>query len=52
LKFVVEALSHSGYLKDIFILLLLFLGWQPGIQESAADWDEDWDKFEDEGMQK
>ncbi|XP_034226996.1 epidermal growth factor receptor substrate 15-like 1 isoform X1 [Prunus dulcis] len=23
-------------------------GWQPGIQEGAADWDEDWDKFEDE----
>jgi hypothetical protein len=25
-------------------------GWQPGIQEGAATWDEDWDKFEDEGM--
>ncbi|XP_075673668.1 uncharacterized protein LOC142643029 [Castanea sativa] len=25
-------------------------GWQPGIQEGAADWDEDWDKFEDEGF--
>lgn len=25
-------------------------GWQPGIQEGAADLDEDWDKFEDEGM--
>lgn len=25
-------------------------GWQPGIQVGAADWDEDWDKFEDEGM--
>ncbi|KMT01560.1 hypothetical protein BVRB_9g215600 isoform B [Beta vulgaris subsp. vulgaris] len=24
-------------------------GWQPGIQESASDWDEEWDKFEDEG---
>lgn len=24
-------------------------GWQPGIQEGAAVWDEDWDKFEDEG---
>ncbi|TQE13905.1 hypothetical protein C1H46_000536 [Malus baccata] len=20
-------------------------GWQPGIQEGAADWDEDWDKL-------
>lgn len=25
-------------------------GWQPGIQEGAVDWDEEWDKFEDEGM--
>lgn len=24
-------------------------GWQPGIEGTAADWDEDWDKFEDEG---
>ena len=30
----------------------IFEGWQPGIQETAADWDEDWDKFEDEGMPK
>ncbi|XP_008812780.2 epidermal growth factor receptor substrate 15-like isoform X2 [Phoenix dactylifera] len=26
------------------------LGWQPGTQEGAANWDEDWDKFEDEGF--
>eukprot|EP00262_Sarcandra_glabra_P009990 TRINITY_DN2483_c0_g1_i1.p1 TRINITY_DN2483_c0_g1~~TRINITY_DN2483_c0_g1_i1.p1 ORF type:complete len:1057 (-),score=232.20 TRINITY_DN2483_c0_g1_i1:85-3255(-) len=25
-------------------------GWQPGIQEGSVDWDEDWDKFEDEGF--
>ncbi|CAM8912573.1 unnamed protein product [Rhodiola kirilowii] len=25
-------------------------GWQPGIQENAAVWDEEWDKFEDEGF--
>lgn len=25
-------------------------GWQPGIQEGAVDWDEEWDKFEDEGF--
>lgn len=29
-----------------------FEGWQPGIQEGAADWDEIWDKFEDEGIIK
>lgn len=27
-------------------------GWQLGIQYGAADWDEDWDKFEDEGTQE
>ncbi|THG08538.1 hypothetical protein TEA_005077 [Camellia sinensis var. sinensis] len=26
--------------------------WQPGIQKGAADWDENWDKFEDEGNLK
>ncbi|KAK6922497.1 EH domain [Dillenia turbinata] len=31
-------------------LVELPFGWQPGIQEAAADWDEDWDKFEDEGF--
>lgn len=25
-------------------------GWQPGIQAGAADWDEDWDKLEEEGI--
>ncbi|KAK7386082.1 hypothetical protein VNO78_32171 [Psophocarpus tetragonolobus] len=28
-------------------LLELPFGWQPGIQEGAADWDENWDKLED-----
>ncbi|KAJ6840453.1 epidermal growth factor receptor substrate 15-like [Iris pallida] len=31
-------------------LVELPFGWQPGIQEGAADWDEDWDKFNDEGF--
>lgn len=31
-------------------LVELPFGWQPGIREEAADWDEDWDKFEDEGF--
>ncbi|XP_024017646.1 actin cytoskeleton-regulatory complex protein PAN1 isoform X2 [Morus notabilis] len=35
--------------KPITLTELPF-GWQPGIQEGAADWDEDWDKFEDEGF--
>lgn len=36
--------------KCFLILILISEGWQPGIQEGAADWDEEWDKFEDEGM--
>ncbi|KAF5738086.1 actin cytoskeleton-regulatory complex protein PAN1 [Tripterygium wilfordii] len=35
--------------KPISVVELPF-GWQPGIQEAAADWDENWDKFEDEGF--
>ncbi|KAL5778380.1 hypothetical protein ACOSP7_011306 [Xanthoceras sorbifolium] len=31
-------------------LIQLPVGWQPGIQEGAAVWDEEWDKFEDEGF--
>ncbi|GFY87839.1 calcium-binding EF hand family protein [Actinidia rufa] len=31
-------------------LVELPFGWQPGIQGGAADWDESWDKFEDEGF--
>ncbi|KVH88235.1 epidermal growth factor receptor substrate 15-like 1 [Cynara cardunculus var. scolymus] len=31
-------------------LVELPFGWQPGIQDGAADWDEHWDKFEDEGF--
>lgn len=32
------------------LLVELPFGWQAGIQEGAADWDENWDKFEDEGF--
>lgn len=32
-----------------FYVLMIFLGWQPGIPEVSSVWDEDWDKFEDEG---
>ncbi|XP_027075409.1 uncharacterized protein [Coffea arabica] len=31
-------------------LVELPFGWQPGIQGAVADWDENWDKFEDEGF--
>lgn len=32
-------------------LVELPFGWQPGIQEGAADWNEEWDRFEDEGFE-
>ncbi|KAL8125426.1 uncharacterized protein LOC141720441 [Apium graveolens] len=32
-------------------LVELPFGWQPGIQEGAADWNEGWDRFEDEGFE-
>ncbi|KAK4752700.1 hypothetical protein SAY87_021498 [Trapa incisa] len=31
-------------------LIVLPAGWQPGIPEGATVWDEEWDKFEDEGF--
>ena len=30
--------------------VFVYEGWQPGIPEISAVWDEDWDKFEDEGF--
>ncbi|KAI4317041.1 hypothetical protein L6164_024952 [Bauhinia variegata] len=41
--------KHSIDVKSI-TMVELPIGWQPGIPEGAADWDEDWDKFEDEGF--
>ncbi|KAL1814882.1 hypothetical protein DCAR_0519079 [Daucus carota subsp. sativus] len=32
-------------------LVELPFGWQPGVQEGAADWNEEWDHFEDEGFE-
>ncbi|XP_073112883.1 uncharacterized protein [Elaeis guineensis] len=41
--------QHGLHVKPATSIELPF-GWQPGTQEGAADWDEDWDKFEDEGF--
>ncbi|XP_038887522.1 epidermal growth factor receptor substrate 15-like 1 [Benincasa hispida] len=41
--------TYGLWAKPITLNELPF-GWQPGIQVGAADWDEDWDKFEDEGF--
>ncbi|KAF9611960.1 hypothetical protein IFM89_037180 [Coptis chinensis] len=54
LEELVKALSERckkyGLRVKPTALVELPFGWQPGIQEGAADWDEDWDKFEDEGF--
>ncbi|XP_027905267.1 epidermal growth factor receptor substrate 15 isoform X2 [Vigna unguiculata] len=41
--------KHGIDVKSI-TMVQLPAGWQPGIPEGAALWDEDWDKFEDEGF--
>lgn len=39
------------FLKSNYTMTLsVSEGWRPGIPEIAAIWDEDWDKFEDEGL--
>ncbi|CAJ1971646.1 unnamed protein product [Sphenostylis stenocarpa] len=42
-----ERCKKYGLRSKPTTLLELPFGWQPGIQEGAADWDEDWDKLED-----
>lgn len=54
LEEVVKALNERckqyGLRAKPTSLVELPFGWQPGLQEGAADWDEDWDKFNDEGF--
>lgn len=45
-----ERCKQYGLRAKPSTLIELPFGWQPGIQEVAADWDEDWDKFNDEGF--
>ncbi|KAF5207708.1 Calcium-binding ef hand family protein [Thalictrum thalictroides] len=45
-----ERCKKYGLKMKPTVLVELPFGWQPGVQEGAADWDEDWDKFEDEGF--
>ncbi|XP_044469991.1 epidermal growth factor receptor substrate 15-like [Mangifera indica] len=49
-KILNERCKQYGLRAKPTSLVELPFGWQPGIQEGAADWDEDWDKFEDEGF--
>ncbi|KAL9238074.1 hypothetical protein vseg_012549 [Gypsophila vaccaria] len=50
LKALSERCKKHGLEIKSEALIELPKGWQPGIQEGAAVWDEEWDKFEDEGL--
>lgn len=41
--------KHGVHVKSAAVIELP-QGWQPGVPEVSAVWDEDWDKFEDEGF--
>ncbi|XP_013604079.1 PREDICTED: epidermal growth factor receptor substrate 15-like [Brassica oleracea var. oleracea] len=48
MKALTERCKKHGLEVKSKALVDLPAGWQPGIQEGAALWDEEWDKFEDE----
>ncbi|CAN8312736.1 unnamed protein product [Cochlearia groenlandica] len=50
MKALTERCKTHGIEVKSKALVDLPTGWQPGIQEGAALWDEEWDKFEDEGF--
>ncbi|CAA0807025.1 Calcium-binding EF hand family protein [Striga hermonthica] len=54
LEELMKALADRGKKHSVEVkssaLIELPQGWQPGVPEVAAIWDEDWDKFEDEGF--
>ncbi|XP_044474870.1 epidermal growth factor receptor substrate 15 isoform X2 [Mangifera indica] len=50
LKALTERCKKHGVDIKSSALIELPFGWQPGIQDGAAVWDEEWDKFEDEGF--
>ncbi|KAF4370495.1 hypothetical protein G4B88_005216 [Cannabis sativa] len=41
--------TYKWFILGIYFFFMLH-SWEPGIQEGAAVWDEEWDKFEDEGF--
>ncbi|KQK23831.1 epidermal growth factor receptor substrate 15 [Brachypodium distachyon] len=45
-----ERCKHFGLHFKPSASVELPFGWEPGQQEGAIEWDEDWDKFEDEGF--
>ncbi|XP_015574637.1 epidermal growth factor receptor substrate 15 isoform X3 [Ricinus communis] len=50
LRVLIERCKKHGLEFKSTAMIELPFGWQPGIQEGAAVWDEEWDKFEDEGF--
>ncbi|XWS26023.1 hypothetical protein CRYUN_Cryun27aG0118100 [Craigia yunnanensis] len=50
MKALTERCKKHGYDVKSTAVIELPMGWQPGIPEGAALWDEEWDKFEDEGF--
>ncbi|CAH9145282.1 unnamed protein product [Cuscuta epithymum] len=50
LKALMECCKKHGVDMKSVALIELPRGWQPGIPEISAVWDEEWDKFEDEGV--
>ncbi|KAL9269683.1 putative calcium-binding protein [Drosera capensis] len=50
LKALSERCKRHGLEFKTMALIQLPRGWQPGIPAEAAIWDEEWDKFEDEGL--
>ncbi|KAG4161973.1 hypothetical protein ERO13_D01G089100v2 [Gossypium hirsutum] len=50
MKALTERCKKHGYDVKSAAVIELPTGWQPGVSEGAALWDEEWDKFEDEGF--
>jgi len=49
-KALSERCKHFGLQFKSSASVELPSGWEPGPQEGLIEWDEDWDKFEDEGF--
>ncbi|XP_011654280.1 actin cytoskeleton-regulatory complex protein pan1 isoform X2 [Cucumis sativus] len=50
IKALTERCKKHGFDVKSAAIIELPVGWQPGIPDNAAIWDEEWDKFEDEGF--
>ncbi|XP_038899166.1 actin cytoskeleton-regulatory complex protein pan1 isoform X2 [Benincasa hispida] len=50
IKALTERCKKHGFDVKSAAIIELPVGWQPGIPDDAATWDEEWDKFEDEGF--